>query len=63
MSKTVANVKNKQHKHKYGKLPGKLVITNPWEALYVDLIGPYTLKGKNGTVIEVMCIQLPVGLK
>jgi hypothetical protein len=30
---------NKQHKHKYGKLPTKLVITNPWEALCVDLIG------------------------
>ena len=22
---------NKQHKHKYGKLPAKLVIRNPWE--------------------------------
>eukprot|EP00804_Cyclotella_cryptica_P003901 CCRYP_015772-RA/>CCRYP_015772-RA protein AED:0.38 eAED:0.38 QI:0/0/0/1/0/0/3/0/296 len=29
---------NKRHKHKYGKLPAKLVITNPWEALCVDLI-------------------------
>ena len=29
---------NKQHKHKYGKLPAKLVITNPSEALCVDLI-------------------------
>ena len=28
---------NKQHKHKYGKIPTKLVITKPWETLCVDL--------------------------
>ena len=39
---------NKWHKHKYGKVPTKLVIQNPWEALYVDLIEPYTLKEKTG---------------
>ena len=49
---------NKRHKHKYGKLPAKLVITNPWEALYVDLIGPYTLKGKDGTEIDFMCLTM-----
>jgi len=49
---------NKQHKHKYGKLPTKLVITNPWEALCVDLIGPYTLKGKDGTEIDFMCLTM-----
>ena len=43
---------NKQHKHNYGKLPAKLVITNHWEALCVVLIGPYTLKGKDGTEIN-----------
>ncbi len=49
---------NKQHKHKYGKLPAKLVIINPWEALFADLIGPYTLKGKDGTEIEFMCLTM-----
>ena len=49
---------NKRHKHKYGKLPTKLVITNPWEALCVDLIGPYTLKGKDGTEIDFMCLTM-----
>jgi hypothetical protein len=29
---------NKQHKHKHWKLPAKLIITNPWEVLRVDLI-------------------------
>jgi hypothetical protein len=34
-------------RRKYGHLPSKTVITNPWECLCVDLIGPYTLKGKD----------------
>eukprot|EP00804_Cyclotella_cryptica_P019637 CCRYP_013980-RA/>CCRYP_013980-RA protein AED:0.47 eAED:0.47 QI:0/-1/0/1/-1/1/1/0/165 len=37
---------NKRRQLKYGKLPTKLAITNPWEALCVDLIGPYTLKSR-----------------
>jgi hypothetical protein len=32
-----------------------MVITKPWHTLCVDLIGPYTLKGKDGTVIDFMC--------
>ncbi len=35
-----------------------LVITNPWEALCMDLIGPYTLKGKDGTEIDCMCLTM-----
>jgi hypothetical protein len=49
---------NKWHKHQYGKLPTKLVITNPWEALCVDLIGLYTLRGKDGTEIYFMCLTM-----
>ena len=49
---------NKRRKHKYGKLPTKFVITNPWEVLCVDLIGPYTIKGKDGTVIDFMCLTM-----
>jgi hypothetical protein len=49
---------NKQRKLKYGKLPSKLVISTPWEALCVDLIGPYTLKGKDGTQIDFMCLKM-----
>jgi hypothetical protein len=41
-----------------GKFPGKFVITNPWEALCVDLIGPYTLKGKDGTEIDFLCLTM-----
>jgi len=49
---------NTHHNHKYGKLPAKLVTTNPREALCVDLIGPYTLKGKDGTEIDFMCLTI-----
>ena len=49
---------NKRRKRKYGKLPTKQVIRKPWEALCVDLIGPYTLKGKDGTEIDFMCLTM-----
>jgi hypothetical protein len=49
---------NKCRKHKYGKLRTKLAITKPWEALCVDLIGPYTLKAKDKTQIDFMCITM-----
>ena len=43
---------------KYGKLPPKEAITKPWHTLCVDLIGPYTIKGKDGTVIDFMCLTM-----
>ena len=48
----------KHRNHKYGKLPAERSITTPWEALCVDLIGPYTLKGKDKTEIDFMCITM-----
>jgi hypothetical protein len=47
-----------RHSQKYGHLPPKLVITTPWKALCVDLIGPYTLKGKDGLSIDFMCLTM-----
>ncbi len=49
---------NKKQKLKYGHLPSKIVITIPWRVLCVDLIGPYTLKGKDGTVIDFMALMM-----
>ncbi len=49
---------NKRHSQKYGHLPPKLVITTPWKALCVDLIGPHTLKGKDGLSIDFMCLTM-----
>ena len=40
---------NKRRVKKFGKLPAKLVTQKPWAVLCVDLIGPYTLKGRDGT--------------
>jgi hypothetical protein len=30
----------------------------PWKALCVDLIGPYTLKGKDGSSFDFMCLTM-----
>jgi hypothetical protein len=49
---------NKKQKLKYGHLPSKIVMTIPWRALCVDLIGPYTIKGKDGTVIDFMALTM-----
>jgi len=34
------------------------VISTPWEALCVDLVGPYTLKGKDGSSIDFMALTM-----
>ncbi len=49
---------NKRHSQKYGHPPPKLVITTHWKALCVDLIGPYTLKGKDGSGSDFMCLTM-----
>jgi hypothetical protein len=49
---------NKKRKLKYGHLPPKTIITVPWRVLCVDLIGPYTLKGKDGTIIDFMALTM-----
>jgi hypothetical protein len=30
----------------------------PWKALCVDLIGPYTLKGQDGSSNDFMCLTM-----
>ncbi len=49
---------NKKRKLKYGHLPPKTVIMTPWRTLCVDLIGPYTLKSKYGSVIDFMALTM-----
>ena len=34
------------------------MISTPWEALCVDLVGPYTLKGKDGSSIDFMALTM-----
>jgi hypothetical protein len=49
---------NKDGHKKYGHLPQKIVHTIPWECLCVDLIGPYTLKGKDNSQIDFMVLTM-----
>jgi hypothetical protein len=49
---------NKRRSQKYGHLPPNTVITNPWECLCVDLIGPYTLNGKDNLHIDFMALTM-----
>ena len=49
---------NKRRNVKYGHLPPKSVISNPWECLCVDLIGPYTLKGRGNSQIDFMALTM-----
>jgi hypothetical protein len=49
---------NKKRKLKYGHLPPKTLITVPCRALCVDLVGPYTLKSKDGTIIDLMALTM-----
>jgi hypothetical protein len=49
---------DKKCTQKYGHLPPKIAISTPWEALCVDLVGPYTLKGKDGLSIDFMALTM-----
>jgi hypothetical protein len=49
---------NKRRSQKYGHLPPKTINTIPWECLCVDLIGPYTLKGKDNSQIDFMALTM-----
>jgi hypothetical protein len=49
---------NKIHSQKYGHLPPKLIIMTPLKVLCVDLIGPYTLEGQDGSSIDFMCLTM-----
>ena len=43
---------------KYGKLPTKVAVTRCWQYVCVDCIGPYTIEGADGTVIDFMCVTM-----
>jgi hypothetical protein len=49
---------NKRLNVKFGHLPPKTVISNPWECLCVNLIGSYTLKGRDNLQINFMALTM-----
>ena len=50
--------RSKKKQNKYGKLPHKETVRTPWKNVCADLIGPYTIRGKDGTVLEFMCLTM-----
>ncbi|MCP4748214.1 MAG: transposase family protein, partial [Desulfobacteraceae bacterium] len=40
------------------KFPAKNAVIKPWKSVCVDLVGPYTLKGKDGTILDFMCLTM-----
>ncbi len=52
------HVNNNRRLQKYGHLPPKTVYKIPWECLCVDLISPYTLKGKDNLQIDFMALTM-----
>jgi len=49
---------SKPKKDKHGHLPPKIAEITPWKCVSVDLIGPYTLKDKRGTILDFMCLTM-----
>ena len=50
--------KGKKRKWNYGLIPAKIAETIPWRCFCVDLIGPYTIKAKDGTILDFMCLTM-----
>ena len=50
--------RSKGRKRKYGHLPAKDAVVEPWNTLHCDLIGPITLKAEDGTEIDFMCLTM-----
>ena len=50
--------KGKSAKRKYGHLPPKIAVLEPWDQVCVNLIGPYTIKAKYKTIMDFMCLTI-----
>ena len=48
----------KRKRHRYGHLPPREVDDVPWKTVCCDLIGPYTIKGKDGSALDFMCLTM-----
>ena len=49
--------REKTTNQKYGKIPPRQAETIPWDTLYVDLIGPYTIPRKRKTRLNRGALQ------
>ena len=48
----------KKHKLKYEHIPPKLATVVPWKRVCVDCIGSYTVKEKEGTNLDFICLTM-----
>ena len=48
----------KRKRHRYGHLPPRKVDNVPWKTVCCNLIGPYTIKGKDGFALDFMCLTM-----
>ena len=40
------------------KIPARIAETVPWRTVCTDLIGPYTIQAKDGTILDFMCLTM-----
>ena len=50
--------KGKRRSRQYGQVPPKIADQVPWQKVCVNLIGPYTLKGLDGKIMDFMCLTI-----
>ena len=50
--------KGKFAKRKYGYLVPKIAVLDPWDQVCVNLIVPYTIKAKDKTIMDFMCLTI-----
>ena len=53
----ICQVTKKVHKN-YGKLPPKKPEVTPWEFLYVEMIGPYSIKRQGKEPLQLWCVTM-----
>ena len=58
VKKSKSSQMGKRRKRKYGHLPAKIAETVPWRSVCVDLVGPYTIKAKDKTILDFMCLTM-----
>ena len=56
--KCVACQLGKKRKSQYGHLPPKIAETVPWRSICVESIGPYTIKARDKTILDFMCLTM-----
>ena len=50
--------RGKKHKLRYGHIPPKIDTIHPWKQVSVDLIGPYTIRAKDRTKLDFICLTM-----